>query len=205
MIYFYARVSTKEQNLARQIKAAYDYKKIDKVFEDKCSGKDLQRPQYQKMKRILSKGDEVVVHSLDRLGRNKDDIKNEIAWYKANGIILRVLDLPTTLIDFQGQDWIGEMVTNIMVEVLASVAQQEREKIKTRQAEGIAAMRTVDGKKVSVKTGRMYGRPTADVTMTDFQKFLKLRKDGQMTVNECCKQMGISRSTWYDRARRISG
>lgn len=203
MIYFYARVSTKEQNLARQIKAAHDYKKIDKVFEDKRSGKDLQRPQYQEMKNVLTKGDEVVVHSLDRLGRNKDDIKNEIAWYKANGIVLRVLDLPTTLIDFHGQDWIGEMVTNIMVEVLASVAQQEREKIKTRQAEGIAAMQIVDGKKVSAKTGRMYGRPTVNMRMNDFQKFLEKQKDGEITVEDAIAELGISRSTWYARAREM--
>lgn len=203
MIYFYARVSTKEQNLARQIKAAHDYKKIDKVFEDKCSGKDLQRPQYQEMKSVLTKGDEVVVHSLDRLGRNKDDIKNEIAWYRVNGIILRVLDLPTTLIDFRDQDWIGEMVTNIMVEVLASVAQQEREKIKTRQAEGIAAMQIVDGKKVSAKTGRMYGRPTVNMRMTDFQKFLEKQKDGEITVEDAIAELGISRSTWYARAREV--
>ncbi len=203
MIYFYARVSTKEQNLARQIKAAHDYKKIDKVFEDKCSGKDLQRPQYREMKSVLTKGDEVVVHSLDRLGRNKDDIKNEIAWFKANGIVLRVLDLPTTLIDFHGQDWIGEMVTNIMVEVLASVAQQEREKIKTRQAEGIAAMQIVDGKKVSAKTGRVYGRPTANVKMTDFQKFLEKQKDGEITVEDAITELGISKSTWYARAKEV--
>lgn len=200
MIYFYARVSTKEQNLARQIKAAHEYKKIDKVFEDKCSGKDLQRPQYQAMKDVLTKGDEVVVHSLDRLGRNKEDIKNEIAWYKANGVVLRVLDLPTTLIDFQGQEWIGDMVTNIMVEVLASVAQQEREKIKNRQSEGIAAMEIVDGKKVSAKTGRVYGRPTV-VTMSDFQKFLEKQKGGLLTVDEACSQLGISRSTWYARCK----
>lgn len=203
MIYFYARVSTKEQNLARQIKAAHDYKKIDKVFEDKRSGKDLQRPQYQEMKGILTKGDEVVVHSLDRLGRNKEDIKNEIAWFKANGIVLRVLDLPTTLIDFKGQEWIGDMVTNIMVEVLASVAQQEREKIKTRQAEGIAAMQVVDGKKVSAKTGRVYGRPAADVEMVDFQKFREKQKDGEITVEDACAQLGISRSTWYAKLKEV--
>lgn len=203
MIYFYARVSTKEQNLARQIKAAHDYKKIDKVFEDKRSGKDLQRPQYQEMKGLLTKGDEVVVHSLDRLGRNKEDIKNEIAWFKANGIVLRVLDLPTTLIDFNGQEWIGDMVTNIMVEVLASVAQQEREKIKTRQAEGIAAMQVVGGKKVSAKTGRVYGRPAADVEMVDFQKFREKQKDGEITVENACAQLGISRSTWYAKLKEV--
>ena len=108
--------------------------------------------------------------------------------------------MPTTLSDFNGQDWIGEMLNNILIEVLGAMAQQEREKIEKRRLEGIAAMPIVNGKRVSSKTGNGFGRPPK-VDDDEFQKFLKKQKDGEMTIVECCKQMGISRRTWYDRIR----
>jgi DNA invertase Pin-like site-specific DNA recombinase len=203
MIYFYGRVSSKDQNLARQLEVAKAYKDIDRVFCDKQSGKDFDRPEYQNLKSVVAAGDEVIVKELDRLGRNKDEIKVEIAWFKEAGVDLRILDVPTTLIDFQGQEWIRDMVNNILIEVLGAVAQQEREKTNRRQREGIDAMPVVDGKKYSTKKGCTYGRkaiPLGD----DFEKFLKKQKDGLMTVDECCKVLGIGRSTWYARAREVS-
>ena len=200
MIYFYARVSSKDQNLARQLEAAKAYKNIDEVFCDKQSGKNFERAEYLRLKSIVVSGDEVVVKELDRLGRDKEGIKEEIRWFKEHGVILRILDVPTTLIDFQGQDWIADMVNNILIEVLGAIAQQEREKTHKRQREGIDAMQVVNGKRVSAKTGRNYGRQTIEVG-ADFEKFLEKQKDGQMTVAECCKALGISRSTWYERAR----
>jgi DNA invertase Pin-like site-specific DNA recombinase len=203
MIYFYGRVSAKDQNLARQLEVAKAYKNIDRVFCDKQSGKDFDRPAYQELKSVVVPGDEVIVKELDRLGRNKEEIKVEIAWFKESGVDLRILDVPTTLIDFQGQDWIRDMVNNILIEVLGAVAQQEREKTNRRQKEGIAAMPVVNGKKFSTKKGCTYGRKPIDVG-DDFEKFLKKQKDGQLTVNECCKALGISRSTWYARAGEIT-
>jgi DNA invertase Pin-like site-specific DNA recombinase len=203
MIYFYGRVSAKDQNLARQLEVAKAYKNIDRVFCDKQSGKDFDRPAYQELKSVVVPGDEVIVKELDRLGRNKEEIKVEIAWFKEAGVDLRILDVPTTLIDFQGQDWIRDMVNNILIEVLGAVAQQEREKTNRRQKEGIAAMPVVNGKKFSTKKGCTYGRKPIDVG-DDFEKFLKKQKDGQLTVNECCKALGISRSTWYARAGEVS-
>ncbi len=194
MIYFYARVSSKDQNLARQLEVAKGYKEIDKVFCDKQSGKNFEREQYQKMKTILTPGDEVVVKSLDRLGRNKEATKEEIKWFKENGIALRILNLPTSLIDYQGQEWIMDMVNNILIEVLASYAEQERIEIKQRQAEGIAAKRASG-------TWDEYGRPKKEIH--GFEKFLQKQKDGELSVNECCQQLGISRSTWYSRAREM--
>lgn len=196
MIYFYARVSSKDQNLDRQLDAARTYKGIDRVFSDKQSGKNFDRPEYMMMKATVKPGDEVIIKELDRLGRNKEGIKEEIRWFKDNGIILRILDVPTTLIDFQGQDWIADMVNNILIEVLGAIAQQEREKTHKRQREGIDAMQVVNGKKISAKTGRTYGRQ-AIVVDENFQKFLKKQKNGQMTVKECCEKLGMSRSTWY--------
>lgn len=203
MIYFYGRVSSKDQNLARQLEVAKAYKNIDHVYCDKQSGKDFDRPEYQKLKAVVAAGDEVIVKELDRLGRNKDEIKVEIAWFKENGVDLRILDVPTTLIDFQGQEWIRDMVNNILIEVLGAVAQQEREKTNRRQREGIDAMPVVDGKKFSTKKGCAYGRKPVELG-DDFEKFLKKQKDGLMTVNECCEALGIGRSTWYARVREAS-
>ena len=203
MIYFYGRVSSKDQNLARQLEVAKAYKNIDHVYCDKQSGKDFDRPEYQKLKAVVAAGDEVIVKELDRLGRNKDEIKVEIAWFKEAGVDLRILDVPTTLIDFQGQEWIRDMVNNILIEVLGAVAQQEREKTNRRQREGIDAMPVVDGKKYSTKKGCTYGRKPVELG-GDFEKFLKKQKDGLMTVNECCEALGIGRSTWYAKVREAS-
>ena len=197
MIYFYARVSSKDQNLDRQLESAKAYKNIDEVFCDKQSGKNFERPEYQRLRSVVVSGDEIVVKELDRLGRDKDGIKGEIKWFKDNGVILRILDVPTTLIDFQGQDWIADMVNNILIEVLGAMAQNEREKTRKRQREGIDAMQVVDGKRVSAKTGQKYGRPSA-VSEVAFKKFLKKQKDGEMGVSECCRELGISRTTWYN-------
>ena len=205
MIYFYARVSSKDQNLARQLVVARQYKDIpdENVCCDKLSGKNFDREKYLEMKSKLIPGDEVIVKELDRLGRNKEEIKTEIAWFKEARVDLRILDVPTTLIDFQGQEWIRDMVNNILIEVLGAMAEQEREKTLRRQAEGIAAMPVVNCKKYSTKKGRFYGRepiPLGD----DFEKFLKKQKDGLMTVDECCKVLGIGRSTWYARVREAN-
>lgn len=200
MIYFYARVSTKDQNLARQLAEAKAYKNIDEVFCDKVTGKKFERCEYERLKSIVRAGDEVIVKEIDRLGRNKPESKDEIKWFAENGITLRILELPTTLIDFNGQEWIKEMINNILIEVLTTVAEQEVKKIDRRRAEGIAAMPIVDGKKVSLKTGRAYGRPSA-ISEVDFQKFLKKQKDGSMSVTECCRELGISRTTWYNLAK----
>lgn len=196
MRYFYARVSSREQNLDRQLEAAKAYKdSIDRVFCDKQSGKDFEREQYKEMKRVVQRGDEVIIKELDRLGRNKDLIKDEIRWFKDNGVTLRILEMASTLIDYQGQAWIGEMVNNLLIEVLGTMAEQERIKSKQRQREGIDAMQTVDGKKVSRKTGNSYGRPKREIA--DFKNFLQQKKDGIITVQKGCEILGISRSLWY--------
>ena len=202
MIYFYARVSSKDQNLARQLEAAKLYKNIDQVFCDKQSGKDFNRDKYIELKETVVRGDEVVIKELDRLGRNKEGIKEEIKWFKEQGVILRILDVPTTLIDFNGQDWIGDMVNNILIEVMGAMAQQEREKTDRRRAEGIAAMPVVNGKRVSTKTGNEYGRPAIKID-DDFKKFLKKQKDGELSVAQCCAELGISRATWYNKVKEV--
>lgn len=195
MKYFYCRVSTKDQSLDRQLEEASKYNP-DQIFCDKMSGKDFHRPEYEKMKGVLQPGDEVYVKELDRLGRNKEGIKEEIRWFQQNRIIFRCLDIPTTLIDFGDQTWVLEMVTNILIEVLGSVAEQERVKIKKRQREGIDAMPVVGGKRVSKKTGRYSGRPE----ICDPEKFSEIKRMG-LSVEESCRLLGISRATWYNKAK----
>ena len=94
MVYFYARVSAKDQNLARQLVAAKAYKNIDKVFCDKLSGKNFDRQEYNKMKDIVVPGDEVIIKELDRLGRNKEGIKSEIKWLRIKVLFLEYLMYP---------------------------------------------------------------------------------------------------------------
>ena len=122
-------------------------------------------------------------------------VKEELDWLKDNGIIVRILNLPTTLIDFQGQTLLMEMINNILIEVWTTLAQDEIEKREKRQREGIAAMPIIDGKRVSMLTGNAMGRPANDYP--DFPKFLEKNKKGEMSVVECCKHLGISRTHWY--------
>ena len=204
MIYFYARVSTKGQNTDRQLEAARNYPNVDEIFVDKQSGKNFKRPEYERMKSKVVKGDEVVVKEMDRLGRNKEGLVEELKWFKERGVIVRILNVPTTLVEFPtGQEWVLEMVNNILIEVMSTIAQQELEKITLRRDEGIAAMPVINGKKFSTKKGSFYGRKPVDLG-GDFEKFLKKQKDGLMTVDECCKMLGIGRSTWYARAREVN-
>lgn len=198
MIYAYLRVSTKEQNLERQLIAVKEYRAKmleENIFVDKQSGKDFNRPAYEELKMKLQPGDELIIKELDRLGRNKEEIKKELAWFKEHKIIVRILNVPTTLIDFQGQEWIFDMINNILIEVMGAVAEEERKKTLERQKEGIAAMPVVDGKKVSLKTGNAMGRPVTEIV--DFPKFLEKTKKGELSVSESCRQLGISRTQWY--------
>lgn len=188
--YYYARVSSREQNLDRQLAAfaAVGAHERD-IITDKESGKDLARSGYTALKTtLLRPGDTLVVKSLDRLSRNKSDIKNELQHFKENGIRLKVLDLPTTLVEYPaGQEWVLDMVNNILVEVLASIAQQERETIRQRQAEGIAAAKA---------QGRHLGRPQA-VKPDNWDAVTARWRAGKITAVEAMRQTGLKRSTFY--------
>ena len=202
--YFYGRVSSKDQNLARQLESAKKYKDIDEVFTDKQSGKNFDRDGYQTMKAVLAQGDEVVIHALDRLGRNKEAIKEELAWFKEHGVIVRILNVPTTLIEYpEGQEWVMDMVNNILIEVLGAFAEQERENIKKRQAEGIAAMPVDEnGRKVSKKTGRGFGRQ--EKRPENFAEVYERQQNGELSLKEAMAEVGVGRTRWYELAREVS-
>lgn len=188
--WFYARVSSREQNLDRQLAtfAAMGASERD-IIVDKESGKSLDRRGYTALKTaLLRRGDTLVVKSLDRLSRNKADIKNELEYYKDNGIRLKVLDLPTTMMDFPaGQEWVFDMVNNILIEVLGSIAEQERVTIHQRQAEGIAAAKA---------KGKHLGRPRT-TKPNNWDEVISLWKSGEITAVEAMRRTGTKRSTFY--------
>lgn len=194
--YFAVRVSTKDQNYARQLVEARKHADIpeENIFCDKISGRKKERPEYDRMKSLLKRGDEVYFMALDRIGRDKALIKDELEWFKEQGVIVRILNMPTTLMEFpEGQDWVLEMVNNVLIEVLSTIAEQEWKSIKERREGGIAAMPVdEEGYKVSSKTGNRFGRKSLDVDLELLP--------GE-NVAAACKRLGISRTTYYRKVR----
>lgn len=191
--FYYARVSSREQNLDRQLAAfaALGASERD-IITDKESGKDLDRHGYTALKTaLLRRGDTLVIKSLDRLSRNKADIKNELQYFKDNGIRLKVLDLPTTMMDCPaGQEWVWDMVNNILIEVLGTIAQQEREMTHSRQAEGIAAAKS---------KGVTFGRPKAEKP-DNWSAVMELWDSGKITAKKAMEMTGTKRTTFYKLA-----
>ena len=188
--YYYARVSSKDQNLDRQIAAFKALGATERdIITDKESGKDLDRAGYQALKNaILRHGDTLVIKSLDRLSRNKTDIHNELQFFKDNGIRVKVIDLPTTMMDLpEGQQWVFEMVNNILIEVLGTIAEQERATIKQRQAEGIASAK---------EQGRKLGRPA--LTFPDNWKAVyNAWKTKKITAKKAMELTNTKRTSFY--------
>ncbi len=156
---------------------------------DKQSGKDLDRQGYQALKNtMLRSGDTLIIKSLDRLSRSKSDIKNELEWFKANKIRLLVIDLPTTMIELpEGQEWVFEMINNILIEVLSSIAEQERLTIRQRQSEGI---------EVAKKQGRHLGRPQAKYP-DKWNEVYENWKNNSITANKAMEILNMKRTTFY--------
>lgn len=194
--YYYARVSSKEQNLDRQLAAFVSLGASERdIITDKESGKDLNRSGYTALKTaMLRSGDTLVVKSLDRLSRNKADIKNELQYFKDHGIRLKVLDLPTTMIDYPaGQEWVLDMVNNILIEVLSSIAQQERLTIRQRQQEGIAAAKA---------KGKHLGRPGL-VVPENWQEVYSAWKSGAITAKTAMEQTELKRTSFYKLVKEM--
>lgn len=189
-IYGYSRVSTKEQNLDRQIVELKKYVDERFIFQDKLSGKDFDRPQYQLMKKVAQKGDAIYVKSLDRLGRNKQQIKEELEYYKNEGVRIKILDIPTSMMDIpEGQEWLMDMINNLLIEVLATMAEQERNNIRQRQAEGIA---------IAKEKGIYKGRKKIEVDDT-FKKAYDQWKNNEITATKAMELTGLKRNTFYRR------
>ena len=198
MIYGYMRVSTKAQNLNRQEDALLEFGvEKDNIFADKESGKNFDREKYQEMKSILKRNDVLVIKELDRLGRNKEMVKEELEYFKSNGIRVKILNIPTTLIDIQeGQEWIIDMVNNILLEVMSSIAEEERRKIKTRQAEGIAA----------AKAGGVKFGPKVKYTEVQLLNALKDLKvnGGTKSYSQVVRDHNIPKTTLIRYSKQLS-
>lgn len=196
--YAYWRVSSTEQNEARQL-AAFKAcsEEIDEIFGDKMSGKDMNRDGYMKMLDKLEPGDLVIIKSLDRLSRKYDDIADQ--WRiitKDKGADILVLDMADLLDTRKGKDLVGTLISDIVVKLLSYVAEQERENIKARQAEGIAAMPVVNGKKVSKKTGRGFGR--TEKRPENFAEVYARQQRGELSLKEAMELVGVGRTRWYE-------
>ena len=192
--YYYARVSSKGQNLDRQIDTFLSMGAEERdIIADKESGKDTERIGYKALKNtILREGDTLIVKSLDRLSRTKADIYNELQFFKDKGIRVKVIDLPTTMIDFPaGQEWVLEMVNNILIEVLGTIAEQERVTTLQRQKEGIEAAK---------KRGKHLGRPRLPVP-ENWEETIALWQLGQITANEAMRRTGVKRTSFYKLAK----
>ena len=197
MKFGYVRVSSMQQNEGRQIETLKNYVDSDEnIIIEKASGKDFDRAEYQILKhKTLRDGDELFVQSLDRFGRNKSQIKSELEELKSKGIKVRILDIPTTLTDYP-ESWISEMVNNIVVEVLGAMAEQERQNIRQRQAEGIALWR----KTGKTKSGRPYGRKPIEKPK-NWDKIYTLWKNKEMTAVTAMRALGLKKNSFYKLAK----
>lgn len=190
--YGYVRVSAKDQNEARQIQAMLDFGiQRQNIFVDKQSGKDFNRPKYKRIIKKLKKGDTLVIQSIDRLGRNYDEILEQwryITKVKQAGIV--VIDMP--LLDTrQGRDLTGTLIADIVLQLLSYVAQTEREFIKKRQAEGIAIAKA--------KGVRFGAKPKERPAV--FYTLLQEWKDGRISARSAASQLGIHHTTFIKWVR----
>lgn len=188
--FYYARVSSRKQNLNRQLDAFVKLGATERdIVVDKESGKNLDRPGYQALKNtILRAGDTLVIISLDRLSRNKSDLKHEIEYFRASKIRLKILDMPTTLMDPpEGQEWVFDMVQNILIEVLGSFAESERLAIRKRQREGIDS---------ALERGVKFGRPRIEKP-ENWDEVYVTWKAGAITAVEAMRRVGLKKTKFY--------
>ena len=193
MTYGYIRVSTRDQNEDRQLDALLGLGiPRARLYLDKQSGKDFQRPQYQRLLRRLRPGDVLYLASIDRLGRNYEEI--QVQWRvltKEKGVDIVVLDMP--LLDTrQGKDLMGTFIADLVLQILSFVAQNERENIRKRQAEGIAAAKA---------RGVRFGRPPKPLP-PNFSTVCRQWQQGRLTLTQAAKDCGMPLSTFREKAKK---
>jgi DNA invertase Pin-like site-specific DNA recombinase len=184
----YIRVSSKDQNEGRQLDAIKKLGVDERdIFMDKQSGKDFNRAQYQILKRVLRKGDILYIHSLDRFGRNKEEILEE--WNDITKNIqadIVVMDMP--LLDTtQYKDSLGTFIADLVLQILSWMAQEERDRIRKRQREGID---------VALQNGVVFGRPKVQMT-DEFKEVYKRWKSGEVKAVKAMEELGMKKTTFY--------
>jgi DNA invertase Pin-like site-specific DNA recombinase len=204
MFYGYHRISTKEQHLDRGIAGIEEFCKsrgydLQKIYTDKMTGQTFERPRYIVLKEdVLRRGDTLILFELDRLGRNKTDIADELAYFKDNGIRVMFLDIPTTTIDYSSLDsnmssLIMDTVNNILVELVSMNAQTELERRRKRVAEGIAAMKARG-------EWYKYGRPRA-MSKEDFAVHYKRVEQKEIGTLALMRELKLNRDTFFRYVR----
>ncbi len=191
-IYGYIRVSTREQNEDRQLVAMQEVPvPEDHIYMDKQSGKDFNRPMYRRMLRKMKPDDLLYIKSIDRLGRNYEEIQEQ--WRiltKKKKVDIVVIDMP--LLDTRnGKDLMGTFIADLVLQILSFVAENERTNIRQRQAEGIAAAKA---------KGVRFGRPEIDIP-ENFGDIVESYDKHELTISEALIMAGMSQSTFYRRRR----
>ena len=194
MEYGYVRVSSTDQNEDRQLIAMAERGIAEKnIFVDHQSGKDFNRPGYRRLLAVLGEGDVLYVLSIDRLGRNYEEIREQ--WRvitREVGADVCVIDMP--LLDTRnGKDLMGTFIADLVLQILSFVAQSERESIRKRQAEGIAAARA---------RGVRFGRPPLPVP-ENFEEMRRAWREGRVSLREAADACGMPRGTFYSKATRL--
>lgn len=193
--YAYARVSARDQNLQRQLAAFYEFGiENEHIFSDKKSGKDFERKEYKKLIKKLKRGDLLVIKSIDRLGRNYDQIIAEWTFITNTvGADILVLDMPLLDTRTKADTLVGKFISDIVLQVLSFVAENERENIKARQSEGI---------KIARQNGVRFGRPSFVYTndfLTVIDDYLKKR----IPLKTAMRLLGLKQDNFYYHLRRI--
>ena len=191
-IYGYVRVSSQEQNEDRQLIAMAEAGVArGNIFMDKQSGKDFERPNYKRLMKRLRPGDTLIIKSIDRLGRNYEEIQNQ--WRiitKEKKVDIVVIDMP--LLDTRrDKNLLGTFISDLVLQLLSFISENERTTIRQRQAEGIAAAK---------KRGVRFGRPTKEAP-PDFDELIAKWQKKEMPLDEILRQYGMSESTFYRRLR----
>jgi DNA invertase Pin-like site-specific DNA recombinase len=188
----YIRVSSKEQNEARQVETMKK-EGIDErdMYIDKASGKDFNRPKYQLLKQLVRKDDTIVFDSITRMGRNMDETLKEYEWFNENGVLLRFIKEPMINTNNEKDDVMKEAIQKIILTLLTAFAEKEREEIKIRQAEGIA---------VAIQKGVKFGRPAIDVP-NNWDKLYKQWKAKEITAVNFMSEVNMTKATFYRKIK----
>ena len=194
MLFGYCRVSTKDQNLARQTAALNEYAdthglKIDRIFEEKVSGKNFNREVYQGMKMVLRHGDVLIIKELDRLGRNMEQIKNE--WNELQNMGVDIIVIDTEILNTAYRtDLEKTLISSLMFVLLSYLAEKERSKIRTRQAEGIL---------IAKKAGKYRGRKP--LYRENFHTVYEKWNAGEITAVKAMNALNLSKTTFYRKVK----
>lgn len=195
--FYYARVSTILQNEDRQLDAISGIE-IDErdIYIDKASGKDFDRPEWNALKRSIRSGDTLVVKSIDRMGRKKSEILEQWRWLVENGIDIVVLDMP--ILDtrrYKELNGIGEMISELVLQLLSFMAEEERLRILKNQAEGFKAAKL---------RGIRFGRPKIKID-NEFKVNYNRWKSGEITATKAMELAGVKRNTFYRHVAELEG